>query len=112
MEFTTEPVGDDTVIVRGDGRLNMVSGPVLRETVTKCIATGRPRVVVDMSRIQFMDSSGLGALISCLKSAREASGELRIVAPSSQVSMVLKLSKVDSILAPYDTVEAASGAEQ
>jgi anti-sigma B factor antagonist len=108
MEFTTERVGDDTVVLRGEGRLNMVSAPTLRETVKSCIESGRPRVVVDMSRIPFMDSSGLGALISCLKSAREASGDLRIVSPSNQVSMVLTLSKVDSILSPYESVEAAS----
>ncbi len=108
MEFSTESLGDDTVVVRGDGRLNMVSDPPMREVVTRAIEAGRPRVVVDLSRVQFMDSSGLGALISCLKSAREAGGDLRIVSPSAQVSMVLKLSNVDTILTPFASVEEAA----
>jgi anti-sigma B factor antagonist len=54
-----------------------------------------------------MDSSGLGALISCLKTAREASGDLQIVSPSTPVTMVLTLSNVDKILTPYESVEAA-----
>ncbi|WP_382306744.1 STAS domain-containing protein [Herbiconiux sp. UC225_62] len=107
MEFTTESLGDGIVVVRGDGRLNMVSGPALRETVKRRIDTGEPRIVVDLSKVPFMDSSGLGALISCLKTAREASGDLRIVSPSAQVTMVLTLSNVDKILPSYDSVEAA-----
>lgn len=107
MEFTTESLGDGIAVIRGDGRLNMVSGPTLRETVKRRIDAGEPRIVVDLSRVPFMDSSGLGALISCLKTAREASGDLRIVAPSTQVTMVLTLSNVDKILTPYESVEAA-----
>jgi anti-sigma B factor antagonist len=107
MEFQTDPIGDGVVVIRGEGRLNMVSGPALREMVLRELEAGRTCLAVDLSGIAFMDSSGLGALISCLKSAREKGGDLRIVAPSTQVSMVLKLSNVDSILPPYESVEAA-----
>jgi anti-sigma B factor antagonist len=107
MEFTTESLGGGIAVIRGDGRLNMVSGPALRESVKRRIDAGEPRIVVDLSGVPFMDSSGLGALISCLKSAREASGDLRIVSPSTQVAMVLTLSNVDKILTPYESVEAA-----
>ncbi|WP_066043164.1 STAS domain-containing protein [Herbiconiux solani] len=108
MEFTTETIGDDVAVIRGDGRLNMVSAQPLRDTVKRAIDAGRHRIVVELSRVPFMDSSGLGALISCLKSARETGGDLRIVAPSTQVSMVLKLSNVDKILTPYPSIEEAS----
>ncbi|GAA2228239.1 STAS domain-containing protein [Herbiconiux moechotypicola] len=107
MEFRTDPVGTDIAVISGEGRLNMVSGPLLRDVVKRAIDDGRPRVVVDLSRVAFMDSSGLGALIGALKSTREAQGDLRIVAPSTQVSMVLKLSNVDTILPPYTTAEEA-----
>ncbi|MFB2556978.1 STAS domain-containing protein [Herbiconiux liangxiaofengii] len=107
MEFQTETTDDGIAVIRGDGRLNMVSGPALRETVLRAVDGGNTRVVVELSRIPFMDSSGLGALISCLKSTREKGGDLRIVAPSAQVSMVLKLSNVDTILRPYASVEEA-----
>jgi anti-sigma B factor antagonist len=49
-----------------------------------------------------MDSSGLGALIGCLKTARQADGDLRIAAPNEQVRMVLRLSNVDRVLRSYD----------
>ncbi|RWZ51165.1 anti-sigma factor antagonist [Labedella phragmitis] len=107
MQFTTEHLGTDIAVVRADGRLNMVSAPELRETVTVAITTGRSRIVVDLGATSFMDSSGLGALIGCLKSARQAEGDLRIAAPNDQVRMVLKLSNVDRILRSYDSPDEA-----
>lgn len=107
MEFFTEQHNDLVAIIRGEGRLNMVSAPLLREAVTEAIAGGRPRIVVDLSGVEFMDSSGLGALVGCLKTARQAGGDLRISAPSDQVVMVLQLSNLDRILTSYATAEAA-----
>jgi anti-sigma B factor antagonist len=102
MDFSTENIDTDIAVVRGDGRLNMVSAPALREQVTTAIAAGRVRIVVDLGGTTFMDSSGLGALIGCLKTARQADGDLRIAAPNEQVRMVLRLSNVDRVLRSYD----------
>jgi anti-sigma B factor antagonist len=107
MEFTTHPIDDLVAVISGEGRLNMVSAPLLRESVTEAIAAGRPRIVVDLSGIDFMDSSGLGALVGCLKTARQAGGDLRISAPTDQVVMVLQLSNLDRILTSYPTAEEA-----
>ena len=107
MTFTTEKIDPDIAVVRGAGKLNMVSAPELRSVVVAAIAQGGTRVVVDLSGIDFMDSSGLGALVGCLKSARQAGGDLRIAAPSTQVSMVLRLSNLDRVLASFATAEAA-----
>jgi anti-sigma B factor antagonist len=104
MDLAVEEVNTDRAVVRCTGRLNMVSAPALREAVTGVVSAGRARVAVDLSGVEFMDSSGLGALVGCLKSARQAGGDLRIAAPSPQVLMVLKLSNIDRILKPYDDV--------
>jgi anti-sigma B factor antagonist len=101
MEFTTQNVDDLIAVIRGEGRLNMVSAPDLRSAVAEAVAAGRPRVVVDLSGVEFMDSSGLGALVGCLKTTRQAGGDLRIAAPSEQVTMVLELSNLDRILTSY-----------
>jgi anti-sigma B factor antagonist len=110
MEFHSSPHGGDVTVVSGEGRLNMVTAPALRDVVATSVAAGRARIVVDLSGIGFMDSSGLGALIGALKSAREAGGDLRIVSPTEQVAMVLQLSNLDRILIAYPTVDAAYGA--
>jgi anti-sigma B factor antagonist len=107
MKFETLPIGDTIAAISGAGRLNMVSASALRETVSEALSTGRTRIVVDFSGIDFVDSSGLGALIGCLKSARQAGGDLRIAQPTAQVSMVLQLSNLDRVLKSYSSAEEA-----
>jgi anti-sigma B factor antagonist len=107
MQFAFESLTTDVAVVRGEGRLNMVSAPTLREVVKKAIGTGRSHIVVDLSRIVFMDSSGLGALVGCLKSARQAGGDLRIAAPTAQVMTILRMSQIDRVIASYDSAEDA-----
>ncbi|MFJ5859920.1 STAS domain-containing protein [Pseudarthrobacter sp. NPDC092439] len=102
MEFSHE-VKDSYAEVTASGRLNMVSAPKLREYVADVIEGGANRVVVNLERTSFMDSSGLGALIGCLKAARQAGGDLRIAALQPQVQMVLQLTSLDRVLKAYPT---------
>jgi anti-sigma B factor antagonist len=93
--------------VNGTGRLNMVAAPRLREMVAEVVAGGSTHVVVNMAGMEFMDSSGLGALIGCLKIARQAGGDLRIANVQPQVKMVLELTSMHRVLTPYESLEAA-----
>ena len=101
-------VADEKVgVLALEGRLNLVSAPSLRTAVEETVAE-TPHVVVDLSAVTFMDSSGLGALIAALKKARQAHGDLRIAGANEQLITVLKLTNLDRVLRPYDTVEEAS----
>ncbi len=106
FEVEVEPTGGDGAVIRLYGRLNMVAAPRFQELLTRIVdQEGRTRVVVDLAGTDFMDSTGLGALISGLKTTRLAGGDKRIARPGTQVMMVLKLTNLDQILHPHDTVE-------
>lgn len=107
MEYTMTEGAGGVSILRLEGRLNMVSAGALRDLVTSTVADGHRRVVVDLAGVDFMDSSGLGALISGLKTARQAGGDLRIAAPTEQVRLVLKLTNVERVLPAYGTADLA-----
>lgn len=98
---------DGVTVLTASGRLNMVSAPRLKAAVDESVAAGRARIVVDLGGIEFIDSSGLGALIGGLKVARQATGDLRIAAAGEQVRTVLGLTNLDRILRPHPTVEEA-----
>ena len=104
-----ESSGGDAVVLALSGRLNMVAAPQLKKVADDVVANGRARIVVDLSGVSFMDSSGLGALIGGLKSARQAAGDLRIAGATEQVLAVLQLTNMDRILRPYPTVQDALG---
>jgi anti-sigma B factor antagonist len=110
MLIESHELAGDAVALRLDGRLNMVAAPQLKAAIDDTVDAGKARVVVDLTHVTFMDSSGLGALIGGLKRARQASGDLRIARVSDQVSTVLKLTNLDRVLRPYDSVEAAADA--
>lgn len=98
---------DGGVVLAPSGRLTVVTAPQLRAAVADRITAGDRIIVVDLSVTEFVDSSGLGALVSCLKSARQAGGDLRIVAPTEQVAMVLRMTNLDRILQPRASVDDA-----
>ncbi|AVZ40370.1 MULTISPECIES: STAS domain-containing protein [unclassified Dietzia] len=95
------------VVVQPTGRLNMVAAPGLRDQLRELVDGGSRRVVVDLSATEFIDSSGLGALISGLKAARQAGGDLRIAAPNAQVTSVLKLTRLDRVLTAHESADSA-----
>jgi anti-sigma B factor antagonist len=111
IEFDTEVVDDETSVIRPKGRLNLLAAPQLREAVAASVREGRPRIVVDLADTTFMDSSGLGALVGGLKSARQGGGTLRIARLAPQVEMVLTLTNLQRVLRPYPSVEDALGAD-
>lgn len=98
---------DDYAVVTVGGRLTATGAPRVRQAIDEAVAAGRPRVVVDMSEMEFIDSSGIGALIGGLKSTRLADGDLRIAAVPEAVRRVLKLTNLDRVLREYPSAEAA-----
>ena len=95
------------IALAAKGRLNRVAAPELRAAVDAAIGAGHRRIVLDFTHTDFMDSSGLGALVGCLKVARQAGGDVRIANVGAQVRMVLELTGLDRVLAPYSSVEEA-----
>lgn len=107
MEFTVDEIENEVSVIRPRGRLNMVSAGELRDVVSATVEGGHSRVVVDLAAVDFMDSSGLGALINALKTTRQAGGDLRIAAPNDQVRLVLQLTNVERVLPAYGSAELA-----
>jgi len=106
-ECPTRTTDSGVVVVRPEGRLNMVAAPGLREQLHSLVQSGKTRLVVDLSGVDTIDSSGLGALISGLKAARQSGGDLRIAAPGEQAMAVLDLTNLNRVLKSYETADKA-----
>ena len=107
MDITVvhHPFGVAEVTVAG--RLNMVTAARLRDAIQSAVDDHHPNVAVDLSRVVFLDSSGLGALIASLKAVRTAGGDLRLVKPAEQAQLVLELTNMSSVLATFESVDDA-----
>jgi len=84
------------------GRLTLTTAHELRQAVDDLVGSGRTRLVVDLSQVELIDSSGVGALVGGLRSARSGGGDLRLASASPQVVTVLRLTNLDRLLRMHD----------
>jgi anti-sigma B factor antagonist len=107
MEITVESREGGATVVHVNGRLDLLTASTLKTRLAAEIARVN-RVVVDLGDVSFIDSTGLGSIISGLKAARVAGGDLRIARPNKQAKVILELTTLDRVLRPYETVEEAT----
>ncbi len=107
IDFNSTVLDGGATVITATGRLDMRAAPQLKTLVAAAVEAGRVPIGIDLSGVEFMDSSGLGALISGLRAARQVGGDLRIAGARAQVLAVLELTNIDRVLRPYDTVEDA-----
>lgn len=88
------------------GRLDAHEAPKLRECFEKAREAGASRFEVAMDQVEFMDSSGLAAVVSGLKASRSEGGELVIVSPSPMVRKVLELTLLDQVIPIADATNS------
>lgn len=95
------------VVVEVAGELDLYTAPSFRESVLEATNDRTPpRVIVDFHRLGFIDSSGLGAIVACLKNLRERGGDLTLVAPEgSSLRRLLDLTGLDRVLTIHETVD-------
>jgi anti-sigma B factor antagonist len=103
----TREAGNWTVL-DAKGEVDLYTAPRLKEQLADLAAGGHPRVAVNLDDVEFMDSTGLGVLISGLKRCREAGGDLALVAPRDPVRKVLTITGLDRVFTIHDSVEQAT----
>jgi anti-sigma B factor antagonist len=94
------------VIHVDENRIDASKAPAFKEEMTRCIDDGQNQIVLDLSRVDFIDSSGLGALVSCLKRLGPK-GSLAVAGATGAVSRLFSLTRMDKVFALHPNVEAA-----
>lgn len=102
----TREVREDHQIFRLTGLLDAFSEPAFRKVIGNCIDEGPNNVVLVLSQIDFIDSSGLGALVQLVKKAQNAGGSLQVVT-NPRVTQTVKLVRLEKFLSLQESVEIA-----
>lgn len=110
-DYPTSTTGSGVVVIRPEGVLNMAAAPSLRSQLHDLVRRGNKRLVVDLSAVESVDSSGLGVLISGLKAARQAGGDLKVASPGDQAKMVMELCNLNKVLKTCESPDTAFDAE-
>jgi anti-sigma B factor antagonist len=107
MELTTREDGHVTIMsVQGD----LVIGEpeaTFKRTVTRLLEEGKVNLLVDLSEVGFLDSSGLGALVRAMTNSQKEGGQTKLLNAGPQVRRLLEMTKLDSVFEIYDDLERA-----
>lgn len=107
MEITVTEQLSRTVVVAPKERLDAFSAPQMRERLEALLAEGVTQFVIDLSQTPFLDSAGMAVLVSLLKRARQAGGDVKLVKPESEaVQRILLLTRFDKVFDMLDSVPA------
>jgi anti-anti-sigma factor len=106
MAFQVHKSGDVT-LVDVDGQLIVGNRQELKQRVLEELEKGERKFVVDFSNTGYIDSSGLGVLVSLSKKIRELGGELRLSSLNEDLRTLFELTKLDTLFKIADTRDEA-----
>ena len=90
-----------THVIEVDGQVDLYSAPDFKERTARVIAEGAKRVLIDLSRVTFMDSTGLGVLVSALKRLRAARADLLLVITDYDIERLFELTGLEDSFRIY-----------
>jgi anti-sigma B factor antagonist len=107
MDVSVEHIGGVDLVVLNDTTLDAVNSVDFREAVAPLVSGGA-RVVLDISRLTFVDSSGLGAILTCRRLLKASGGDLRLLCGIAKpVRLFFELARINGIIEIHDTREEA-----
>jgi anti-sigma B factor antagonist len=106
IDVTSTPDGHVQLFALG-GSLDLATSPSLRATLMEAADREKHEIVVDLTHLEFLDSTGLGALIGAHKRAAEHGGSVRLVAQEGQILRLLRITGLLDVFKVYPTLEAA-----
>ncbi len=111
MEMRIEKMGEVTVVVLPGERLDASDATEFKRNIAP-VLEGNSKVVFDMSQLRFVDSSGLGAILSCLRQLNANGGDLKLCGLSKPVRALFELVRMHKVFNIFNTKEEAVNALQ
>ncbi|MBX2819641.1 MAG: STAS domain-containing protein [Rhodothermaceae bacterium] len=107
MNFNVDEKYNAVVITLKGNVMGGPDGAKLHDTLHDLKEEGKKNVVVDLSKTKFMNSSGLGMLISGMTTMRNAGGDLRLANVADRIQSLLVITKLITVFKHYDSVDDA-----
>lgn len=106
VSVTSRESGTRTV-VHVSGEIDVYTAPTLREELAALIDGGRTELVIDLTGLTFMDSTGLGVLVGALKKVRTAGGDLELVIDQERILKVFRITALTEVFTIHPRLEDA-----
>lgn len=107
MKLTTKDDGHVTILTVDGDLVIGESESLFKRTVVRLLEEGKVNLLVDMRRVNFLDSSGLGALVRAMTNSQKEGGQTKLLGAGPQVKKLLEMTKLDSVLENFTDMETA-----
>jgi len=107
MNLTTRDDGPVTILTVSGDLVIGEAETAFKKTTTRLIEQGRTRLLVDLAAVNFLDSSGLGALVRAMTNSQKEGGQTKLLHAGPQVRKLLEMTKLDSVFEIHDDLEIA-----
>lgn len=97
----------DVSILEIEGEIDVYYSSKLEEKVKNLIAQGERKVIIDMTEVSYMDSSGLGVLVGSLKNLKKSKGDMKIAGANKEIMNVFEITRLNTFFDMYKTVPEA-----
>ncbi len=94
-------------VIEVGGEIDVYTAPRLRESIVAAIDEGHTRLVVDVEKVEFLDSTGLGVLVGALKKVRADGGTLDIVCSQERILKIFDITGLDKVFGLHGSVADA-----
>jgi anti-sigma B factor antagonist len=103
---------DGIEVVTVEGEIDIYTAPRLRELLIDLAGTGNYRLIVDLDKVGFLDSTGLGVLVGALKRVRPHDGWLDLVCTQERIVNIFKITGLTKVFGIYQSVDQATAARK
>src|SRR5438876_9590788 len=110
LDVETGTVGDAALLTLR-GEIDVYTAPRLRQAIIDLVDGGATRIVVDMEKVDFLDSTGLGVLVGGLQRVRMKDGSLAVVTTQDKILKIFDITGLNRVFAIHPSVDAAVVAE-
>jgi len=107
MAITTSRAAGDVTVVTVEGQLIVANRQDLKQVIQDALDGGARKLLIDFGPTAYIDSSGLGALVSINKKVREQGGELRLAGLNEDLRSLFELTKLDTLFVIADSATRA-----
>lgn len=97
----------DIPVVKVSGEIDAYTAPEFKSALGRAILAGADHLIVDLTEVSYMDSSGFGSLLSATKRIRPKGGTISLVGCTDAIERMLRLTNLDTVFGMFPTVDAA-----
>lgn len=102
---------ETTCVLDIEGEVDVYTSPQLKQDLMSFAERGIKHVIINLSKVEYLDSTGLGVLIGGLKRLREAGGNLVLVGPDMRIQRIFEITGLNNIFDIYETEAEAAAKE-